>query len=623
MSSNTNVSILIEAKDKASSTIAKVSDAVEKVGKTGNGTAIQLEGMSSRGDKSFGLLSRSGLIAATTIGNVFAQTFAAVSSSISNSISSAISRVDTLNNFPKVMSNFGVSAADATMMITTLDKGVRGLPTSLNSIASLAQGFVPLTKNTEEATKTALALNNAIIAGGTPAYEQAAAMEQFRQALSKGVPDLQDWKSVEMAMPAQLQQIAIQLGIGSGALKGYTKNGLGVYQSMKDGKLTMDDFNQALISLNQNGINGLPNFATQAKNASNGIQTSFTNMQNAVNRSIAKVVNTIGSSNISAAVTGIGAAFEATGGFISSAIKTVQDFGSKALDYLSPKFSGLWDVVWTKLIPALGIFWHNYIEPLIPVIGTVLVGAIGLVIDGLNLAATAITWLATGITNGDPIIWGLIGVLGTLAGAAGVAGVISVVTTLTTVTIPGLMTAFGGMAALVAIPIIMPAIAIGAALAAIAAVSVAWNNLQNQIASNSKNIQDAVKAGGNAEATLRAILNNPNSSAAEKARAAQSLKAVQANNNNFINYGSTNALGTNYATGGSTLVGEHGPEIVNLPRGSQVTPAYRTRSDASSGAGTTNNYLTGNFTFSTAESVKEFFGQLDKTQRLARMGLAA
>ncbi|WP_437770610.1 phage tail tape measure protein [Arthrobacter sp. KNU40] len=39
------------------------------------------------------------------------------------------------------------------------------------------------------------------------------------------------------------------------------------------------------------------------------------------------------------------------------------------------------------------------------------------------------------------------------------------------------------------------------------------------------------------------------------------------------------ALGTTYAPGGPTILNEHGPEIVNLPRGSQVTPAYRTRNE--------------------------------------------
>lgn len=45
------------------------------------------------------------------------------------------------------------------------------------------------------------------------------------------------------------------------------------------------------------------------------------------------------------------------------------------------------------------------------------------------------------------------------------------------------------------------------------------------------------------------------------------------------------ASGTDYAPGGSTLVGEQGPEIVNLPQGSRVQSASRTRLGAGGGGG--------------------------------------
>jgi hypothetical protein len=38
------------------------------------------------------------------------------------------------------------------------------------------------------------------------------------------------------------------------------------------------------------------------------------------------------------------------------------------------------------------------------------------------------------------------------------------------------------------------------------------------------------------------------------------------------------ATGTSFAPGGMALVGERGPELVNLPRGSQVIPAAQTAS---------------------------------------------
>jgi hypothetical protein len=45
------------------------------------------------------------------------------------------------------------------------------------------------------------------------------------------------------------------------------------------------------------------------------------------------------------------------------------------------------------------------------------------------------------------------------------------------------------------------------------------------------------------------------------------------------------ALGTNFAPGGLTLVGENGPELVNLPRGSQVLNNRETNQTLSGGGG--------------------------------------
>jgi len=48
------------------------------------------------------------------------------------------------------------------------------------------------------------------------------------------------------------------------------------------------------------------------------------------------------------------------------------------------------------------------------------------------------------------------------------------------------------------------------------------------------------------------------------------------------------ALGTDFAPGGRALVGENGPEIVNIPRGASVTPAHRTMSGGHDGGVTVN-----------------------------------
>lgn len=241
---------------------------------------------------------------------VISQMSSKVFSKVTSNIDGAVKRVDTLNNFPKVMQNFGISGLEASKMIKQLDIGVKGLPTSLNDIASLAQSFVPVTKNTEMATKTSLALNNALLAGGAVEQVRTSAMEQFRQALAKGKPELEDWKALETAMPAQLQQTAKALGLGTGALSAYSANGQGLYKAMKAGKITMDDFNNAMIRLNETGLGGFPSFAEQAKNATGGLQTSIANATTAITRGVGDIIQAIGTDVLGKAIGDSGKRFE-------------------------------------------------------------------------------------------------------------------------------------------------------------------------------------------------------------------------------------------------------------------------------------------------------------------------
>ena len=68
------------------------------------------------------------------IGNLMSAAVQKVGSAISGSLDSAISRVDTMNNFSKVMSNMGISADDANEAIRTLSgDALKGLPTTLDS----------------------------------------------------------------------------------------------------------------------------------------------------------------------------------------------------------------------------------------------------------------------------------------------------------------------------------------------------------------------------------------------------------------------------------------------------------------------------------------------------------
>ena len=129
-------------------------------------------------------------------------------SAVSSHVDSAISRFDTLNNYPTVMQALGYSAADADSSISKMSDRLQSLPTRLDDMVSLVQGLVTTTGDLGKATDVGLALNDMLVAAGASTQLSSAAMEQFRQILAKGKPEMEDWRSLTSAMPGQMDQLA-------------------------------------------------------------------------------------------------------------------------------------------------------------------------------------------------------------------------------------------------------------------------------------------------------------------------------------------------------------------------------------------------------------------------------
>jgi hypothetical protein len=72
------------------------------------------------------------------------------------------------------------------------------------------------------------------------------------------------------------------------------------------------------------------------------------------------------------------------------------------------------------------------------------------------------------------------------------------------------------------------------------------------------------------------------------------------------------AKGTNSAPGGVALVGEEGPELVNLPKGSQVTPADMTRKIIGGAGGAAVTYAPVYNFQGTSQELADFRRQADR-----------
>ena len=199
-------------------------------------------------------------------------------------LGTAIGRFDTLKNYPKVLENLGFSAEEAEQSIKELSEGIDGLPTALDDAASGVQRLVAKNSNIKKSTKYFLAMNDAIVAGNAPAEQQASAIEQLTQAYSKGKPDMMEWRTLMMAMPGQLKQVAVAMGY---------LNTDQLYEALKKGTISMDDFMDKIVELDEKGGNGFLSFEEQAKNSTNSIGTALKNVSNRFKKGMASILGSL------------------------------------------------------------------------------------------------------------------------------------------------------------------------------------------------------------------------------------------------------------------------------------------------------------------------------------------
>lgn len=305
-------------------------DASQNAGSKGGGQAGK--GFAS------GLLAKGGIIGAAAAVTTKAMGV------ISNSIGSAVGRADQMNNFPKVMKNLGYSSQDAAASIKKISNALDGLPTTSSAMTGMVQQLAPLTSNLDEATDIALAFNNAMLAGGASTMEQENALTQYTQMLSAGKVDMQAWRSIQAAMPGQLNQVAE-------AMLGAGKNSNDLYEAMKNGSISFDDFNKKVMELNQNGFGKYASFVQQAKDATQGIGTAMENVKNRVAKAVQKVIEAVGVENIAGAINGFSSQFGKVGDAAASMVTGVKGWFGKAAQAAQPLVS-----IWKSDFGQLGMY---------------------------------------------------------------------------------------------------------------------------------------------------------------------------------------------------------------------------------------------------------------------------
>lgn len=330
--------------------------AVNGLGKVTSGLGTMLGGIGK-------VVGKVGLGALLTIGN---KAFNAVSSNVD----SAIKRIDTLANSSRAFQNMGFDANKTAKAMKNISKAIEGLPTPLDDSVSNVQLLAASTGDLDLSVDVYKALNDAILGFGGDANMANNAIVQLSQSFSNGKIDAQTWNSmINSGLGPTLNALAKTMGKTTGELK----------EGLSEGKISVADFQKALITLDKDGGGGLKSLDQIAKDSTNGIGTSIANMKTAMVRGTAEliksfddVLNNMGLPSITEFITNSGKNIEATMKGIASALPAIATKFSWVGDIFNTVTSG-WKTVLGEVIEvgskvvdsigkigsAIGDIWNN------------------------------------------------------------------------------------------------------------------------------------------------------------------------------------------------------------------------------------------------------------------------
>lgn len=272
-------------------------------------------------------------------------------------------------------------------------------------------------------------------------------------------------------------------------------------------------------------------------------------------------------------------------------------------DMFMPSLKALADTIMTRLWPAIKQLWDALMPGLWTalkvvgaIIGAVIIAAIWIFINVLNIVISVLSWLISVIAN-------LIRWFGTaLAAIAGfVGGVIN--------WFGQLPSRIGGVVnSIVSWWQGLPDRIMGGISSLAGRVGSFFNNIGNSISNGVSGGINSAK--GVFSSGINFLVDKANGLINSVNNVSGKLGVPRIPNIPRL------ATGTQFFSGGLAMVGENGPELVSMPRGSRVYNAQETKAQ-----GNSNATFYGDIKLGDASAVREFFDKIGRNQELAQQGL--
>lgn len=266
---------------------------------------------------------------------------------ISESFSGAISRLDTIANSKRTFQAMNFDDSVVTSSLDDLESRILGLPTKLNEAIQNVTMISSITNDLPQAVRIFDAFNNAILAFGGSQEQANRAITQFSQAMGTGKLDARTYLSLtDAGMSPALAKVAEMLG--------YSSENMGEFKSaLGEGEISLEDFTDALILLNEQGYDTMKALNQLAKeNAIKSIGSSITVAETQIEKgwgSIVQAINdsmdALGYGTIPQNIARFGESVKGWMNGIADSINGNRDVFGSFLDFITTGFSKLMDVV--------------------------------------------------------------------------------------------------------------------------------------------------------------------------------------------------------------------------------------------------------------------------------------
>lgn len=289
-----------------------------------------------------------------------------------DSVSLAFDRIDTMEQFDRVMTEITGSSENAKAALDATNEAVIGTAYGLDVAAKGVQDFVTRGLDVDKATERIAAWGDAVAFYGDGSNEQFA---QVTDALAK----MQTKGTVEMDQLNRLFDVGID-AVGMYA-KATDKSAKDVQKALSKGEISAEDFIDTVTDAMMEGTNGVTDISGAAKEAGASWSGSFANMRAATARGVTNILGSIdemltknGLPDMRQMVQNFGTTFESVLTWIANYLPIVVGYLMGFYNNFSFVFTSIRNVVvtvftniWTfiqEIFTLLMEFWNQHGEQL-------------------------------------------------------------------------------------------------------------------------------------------------------------------------------------------------------------------------------------------------------------------